>query len=70
MENGEEPQKTEDHSKCWYDSLTIPDPEMQATVAIALTYLCARGKLHWHAKNRGWIRPMDAKPVKIRQPLH
>lgn len=62
MEDGSEPQRTEDHTKCWYDSLTISDPEMQATVRTALIYLCARGMIKWHARNRGWVRPMNLEP--------
>lgn len=60
MDSGGEPQNTEDHSVCWYDSLAIPDPEMEGTVQIALIYLCARGMVRWHKTNRGWIRPVDA----------
>ena len=70
MEDGSEPQKTSDHATCWYDSLDIPDPEMRATVEVALLYLSARGMVQWHTTQQGWIRPLHTRPNQLKQHLH
>jgi hypothetical protein len=70
MEDGSEPLETSDHATCWYDSTTIPDPEMRATVEAALLYLVARGMVQWHATRRGWVRPLHSRPMELKYQLH